>query len=249
MKISIITPCYNSAETLEATILSVMQQDYKEVEYILIDGGSTDATLDVAAKYAGFISRLISEKDAGIYDAMNKGIALATGEIVGILNSDDFYTNNQVLSAVVREFSGSGAEALYGDLRYVDRRNTAKTIRYWKAGTFRREKFLQGWMPPHPTFFVKRECYTTFGNYRSDFRSSADYELMLRFLYRHQLSTTYLPTVLVHMRIGGQSNVSIKNRIAANREDKRAWEVNGLTPARFTFIQKPLSKVLQWFLR
>lgn len=246
MKISIITIAYNSAETIEATIQSVISQDYTDVEYIIIDGASKDATMDVVDRYRDQIAVVVSEPDQGIYDAMNKGVARATGEIVGILNSDDFYADNTVLSNVVARFNESGAEAVYADLVYVERDNSDKVVRYWKSKPYKPGMFRKGWMPAHPTFFLKNECYRTHGTYSTELRSAADYELMLRMLEKHKISAVHLPRVLTKMRVGGQSNVSLKNRIRANKEDRRAWKMNGLTPAWYTLTVKPLSKLSQF---
>jgi glycosyltransferase involved in cell wall biosynthesis len=247
LRVSIITVCYNSAETIEATIQSVIAQDYPHIEYILIDGHSTDNTLEIINRYRKNISVVVSEKDDGIYFAINKGIALATGEVVAILHADDFYAGNSIISAVVQVFQTKKVDTVFGDLQYVHRHQSSKIIRQWKAGAYEPELFLKGWMPPHPTFFVKKACYTTYGFYNTLLRSSADYELMLRLLYKHRCSVSYLPEVLVKMRVGGQSNKSILNRIHANREDKKAWELNGLKSGLLTFIRKPLSKLKQFF--
>lgn len=249
MKVSIITITYNSAETVEDTIRSVTGQDYPDVEYILIDGASNDATLEIAHRYADRIARIVSEKDKGIYDAMNKGVRHATGDIIGILNSDDFYSDDHVISDVVKKFEESGADGVYADLVYVDRHETTRVVRSWKAGSYRPGKFLQGWMPPHPTFFVKREVYEKYGGYNLSLRSAADYELMLRFIHKHRISLAYLPRVITHMRAGGQSNMSLRNRIRANMEDREAWRINGLQPAWWTLTLKPLSKLLQFIRR
>lgn len=246
MKISIITIAYNSAETIEATIQSVIAQDYTDVEYIIIDGASKDATMDVVDRYRDQVAVVVSEPDEGIYDAMNKGVARATGEIIGILNSDDFYADNTVLSNVVARFKESGAEAVYADLVYVERDNPDKVVRYWKSKPYKPGMFRKGWMPAHPTFFLKNECYRIHGTYSTELRSAADYELMLRMMEKHKISAVHLPRVLTKMRVGGQSNVSLKNRIRANKEDRRAWKMNGLTPAWYTLTVKPLSKLSQF---
>lgn len=248
MKVSIITVCYNSEATLEATIRSVVEQDYAGIEYIVVDGGSTDGTSAIISKYRGKIAKLVSEKDEGMYFAINKGIAIATGEIVGILNSDDFYADKHVISRVVEEFASKKADSVYGDLQYVSRDDTSKIFRQWKSGAYDRKRFLKGWMPPHPAFFVRRMGYEEFGVFNTRLNFAADYELMLRFLYKHKLSASYIPRVLVKMRIGGMSNVTLGNRIKANREDRLAWKINGLKAGNFTLLLKPLSK-LQQFLK
>ncbi|MGQ0829908.1 MAG: glycosyltransferase family 2 protein [Bacteroidota bacterium] len=247
LKVSIITVCYNSAETIEATIRSVVSQDYNNIEYIIVDGKSTDSTLHIVEKYKDQISKVISEKDAGIYFAINKGIAAATGDIIAILHADDLYTNNEVIYSVAKAFDTNQVDTVYGDLQYVDRNNIQKITRNWVSGKYTNGLFLKGWMPPHPAFFVRKSCYEKHGVYNTELKSAADYELMLRLLYKHKCSTVYVPETLVKMRVGGKSNVTLLNRIKANREDKKAWLMNGLKPGRFTFILKPLSKIGQFF--
>lgn len=248
MKVSIITITYNSAATLRDTIESVLQQSYPSIEYIIKDGGSTDDTLAIARSYGDKI-KLIFQPDKGIYDAMNQGLAAATGDVIGLLNSDDFYADNTVIQEVVNKFKTTSADSLYGDLQYVDANDTSKITRYWQAGEYNRLNFLKGWMPPHPTFFVKREIYKKFGFFKPEFKSAGDYEMMLRLLYKHQISAAYLPKVLIKMRAGGVSNVSFKNRLRANQEDRQAWKINDIQPKWFTLYAKPLSKVLQWVKR
>ena len=247
MKISILTVTYNSAATLRETLESVRKQDYPQVEHVVVDGQSTDGTLDIIRSYP-HITRWISEKDNGIYDAMNKGVALATGDIVGILNSDDIYQDSTVLARVMETFVNDHCDAVYGDLVYVDPDQTSKVRRYWKSGHYNPGSFRWGWMPPHPTFFVRRSLYERFGVFRTDFRTAADYELMLRFIHRHRATLSYVPKVLVRMRDGGASNQNLGSRLRANQEDRRAWEVNGLDPYWFTLYLKPLRKIGQFFL-
>ncbi len=247
MKISIITITYNSAATLKDTIESVVNQSYKDIEYIIVDGKSTDSTLDIIDSYKNKISKFISEKDHGLYDALNKGIAMATGDVIGILHSDDFYTNHLVIEKLVDQMIRQQADAVYADLYYVDKHNTAKIFRKWKSGEYKIGQFLKGWMPPHPTFFVKREYYEKYGKFNLSFHSAADYELMLRFIHKHHLKLAYLPEFIIRMRVGGKSNVSLKNRIRANKEDRRAWKVNGLKPHIYTLYAKPLRKIVQLF--
>jgi len=246
MKISIITVSYNSAKTIRDTIDSVIQQNYHDIEYILVDGNSTDKTIEIIKSYGNKISKFISESDKGIYDAMNKGIQLASGEIVGILNSDDFYADADVLKNVANNFIDS-IDGLYADLVYVDALNTTKIIRTWKSGAYKEGAFLKGWMPPHPTFFVRRKVYQNFGVFTNQLKSAADYELMLRFIHKEKIKVAYLAKIIVKMRAGGASNASIKNRIKANKEDRMAWKMNGLKPGVFTLIRKPLSKLTQFF--
>jgi len=246
VKISIITVTYNSAQTVEETILSVMNQSYSDIEYIVIDGLSEDNTMQIVEKYRKKISKIISEKDQGLYDALNKGIALATGEVVGILHSDDFYTSNNVIQKYANLFQKTGCDAVYSDLYYVDRVDTNKIIRKWKSGDYTQNSFINGWMPPHPTFFVKKEVYSKFGNFNTSFQTAADYELMLRLVHKHKISMAYLPEYTVKMRIGGASNVSFKSRIKANLEDRKAWRINDLKPRFYTLYLKPLRKIFQF---
>jgi glycosyltransferase involved in cell wall biosynthesis len=195
----------------------------------------------------GVVTKFLCERDKGIYDAMNKGLALATGDIIGVLNSDDFYCAEDVIEQVVLAFQKNDTDCLYGDLNYVDAIDVTKIVRKWRSGAYRKENFLKGWMPPHPTFFVRKKCYDQFGKFDTQFKSAADYELMLRFLYKESCSAVHLPKVMIHMRAGGVSNVSLKNRIRANREDRLAWKINGLKPKWFTLLRKPLSKLIQYF--
>lgn len=246
MKISIITITYNSAETIEDTLKSVAGQDYANIEFIIIDGLSKDNTLDIVKKYQDKIAQFVSEKDGGLYFALNKGIEMATGDVIGFIHSDDFYLDKQVISKVMHTFKQSGADAVYGDLYYVDKGNTNKVVRKWKSGKYKDGMFLNGWMPPHPAFFAKRECYTKFGSFNTQLRSAADYEIMLRFIHKHKISLAYLPEYLVKMRTGGQSNASVNNRIKANNEDRMAWKLNGLKPRFYTLTFKPLRKILQF---
>lgn len=254
MKVSLITVSYNSAKTIVDTIHSVLNQTYENIEYIVVDGNSSDGTVEIVKQFLnstkgasqGVVTKFLYERDKGIYDAMNKGLALATGDIIGVLNSDDFYCSNTVIEQVVAAFQKEDAQCLYGDLNYVDPTDTYKIVRKWRSGDFKRENFLKGWMPPHPTFFVRKSCYEKFGTFNTQFKSAADYELMLRFLYKESCSAIHLPVVMIHMRAGGISNVSLKNRIRANREDRLAWKINGLKPKWFTLLRKPLSKLIQY---
>ncbi|MEQ1745283.1 MAG: glycosyltransferase family 2 protein [Saprospiraceae bacterium] len=247
MKISIITVCRNSAATIGDTLASVRDQTHPDVEHIVVDGASTDGTADIVRAYP-HVAHFVSEPDRGLYDAMNKGIRMATGDVVGVLNSDDFYASPHVLARVICALLKSGADTLYADLNYVHPHPPHRTIRHWRSGPYRREQFRYGWMPPHPTFFVRREHYEIVGTYDPHFRISADYELMLRFLYKQRLSACYLPEVLVQMRAGGVSNSSLRRRWHANREDHRAWIQNGLQPAFFTLWLKPVRKIPQFLI-
>ena len=219
------------------------------VEHIVVDGASTDGTQEVLDRYKGDLAVALSEPDRGIYDAMNKGIALAAGDYVGLLNADDRHAGPDVLAAVIEAFESTGAGAVYGDLVYVDGEDGSRVVRYWRSGGYRRSAFRWGWMPPHPAFFVRREVYREFGDFNLDLGSAADYEIMLRFLYRHRVEACYLPRILVRMATGGVSNRSLGNRLRANRMDKRAWAVNGLRPLPWTFVAKPVRKIGQWIRR
>lgn len=246
MKVSIITVCYNAESTIEFALQSVLNQDYKDIEYIVIDGASSDNTPSIIKKYEGKIAKIVSEKDNGMYYAINKGIELATGDVVGLLHADDFYASNKIISRIVTEFQSKNIDAVYGDLQYVFKEDINKVFRNWNSNPYNPSLFLKGWMPPHPTFFVKRKCYKDFGKFNTTFSISADYELMLRFLYKHNIKATYIPEVIVKMRVGGVSNISIQNRIKANMEDRRAWKINGLKPNVLTLFLKPLSKLRQY---
>jgi len=248
MKVSIITITYNSAATVEDTLRSVVNQDYPNIEYLIIDGKSKDNTLQIVDKYKDKITKVVSEKDKGLYDALNKGIALASGEIVGMLHSDDLYASNQVISDIVKTFeSNPEAEGVYADLVFVDRNDINKITRTWESGDYEEGDFLNGWMPPHPTFFVRKECYERFGGFNTTLRLSADYELMLRMIHKNKIKLAYLPKVVVKMRMGGVSNVSFFVRLKANIEDKMAWKLNGIKPGIFTRFLKPASKIMQYF--
>ena len=247
MKVSIITITYNSEATLRDTIESVVNQTYPNIEYIIVDGLSKDNTLAIVDEYKDKIAKVVSEKDHGLYDALNKGIGIATGDVIGLIHSDDFYTNPHVIEQVVNRISEQKADALYADLYYVDKDDTNRIFRKWKSGNYKHGMFLNGWMPPHPTFFVKRECYEKFGRFNLLFKSAADYELMLRFIHKYQIKLAYLPEFIIKMRVGGKSNVTLKNRIRANQEDRKAWKVNGLKPRVYTLYAKPLRKIIQLF--
>ncbi len=248
LKVSIITPSYNSAGTIQNTLESVRNQTYKNIEHIIVDGVSSDKTLEIVEQFP-HIFKIISEPDNGIYDAMNKGIQLATGDWIGILNADDFYTYNSVISEVVQLIENrKEIEGVYADLEFVASENTVRVIRRWKSGYYKEGDFFYGWMPPHPTFFVKRELYEKYGLFNLRLGTAADYELMLRFIHKNNCKMAYLPKTIIKMRIGGASSESIMARLKANRKDKMAWEVNSLKPRFYTLILKPLRKLLQYSL-
>lgn len=246
MKISIITVSLNNGLYIEDCIRSVLNQTYKDIEYIVIDGGSTDGTIDVIRKYEKRISIWVSEPDRGIYDAMNKGIIKSSGDIIGILNSDDMYANVNVIQQIADIFLKTQSDTCYGDLLYVDRCNINKTVRLWKSNNYQKNNFQRGWMPPHPAFFVRRSVYENFGLFNLGFPLAADYELMLRFLYKYGVSTTYIPQCLVNMRTGGSCRPGPLNTFNNMIENYRAWRVNNLKPNPLTFIMKPLLKTSQF---
>ncbi len=247
MKVSIITATYNSASTLHDALCSVKNQNFNNIEHIIIDGLSSDQTLEIVKSYP-HIAQLVSEPDQGIYDAMNKGIRLATGDIIGILNSDDFYVSNEVISSVAEIFESDPlTDCLYADLAYVDKNDVNKIVRKWVSGPYNRLSFLNGWMPPHPTFFVRKQVYEKYGTFNEELKTAADYELMLRFLFKHGCKCAYIPDFFIKMRSGGASNQSLKARFSANKQDRLAWEINGLTPRFYTLYLKPLRKIVQYF--
>ena len=248
MSITLITPVWNNAATIGHCLRSIAEQTVP-CQHILVDGISTDGTLEVIQQHPGPNTLVISEPDQGMYDAINKGLKHATGDIVGVLNADDYYPTDDVLQLVIKTFADPTVEVSYGDLLYVDREDTDKVIRTWKSGEYSRERFYSGWMPPHPTFFIRRSLYEQHGGYRLDLGSAADYELMLRMLLKHNANAAYIPRVLVHMRNEGMSNASLTNRIKANRFDRQAWRVNGIKPRPWTLIAKPLGKLGQWITR
>ena len=243
--VSIVTTTYNSGKTVNDTLQSVASQDYPNIEHIIIDGASTDNTLEIVRRFP-HVQKIISEKDKGIYDAMNKGLKATSGQIIGFLNSDDFYISNSVVREVIELMQTHKTDALYADLVYVHPVKIDKVLRTWVAGSFKPRKFLFGWMPPHPTFFVRKNIYDQWGMFNTDLRTSADYELMLRLLYKHKISVCYLPKVIIKMRSGGVSNASLTNRLKANKEDREAWRINQLEPNLFTSWLKPLRKISQF---
>lgn len=248
MKVSIITATYNSAETLGDTLRSLEAQTYSNIEYIIIDGASKDSTLDVIKEYSTKVTRIISEPDRGIYDALNKGIAAATGDIVGFLHSDDLLAYPEVVADIVAQFNSTHCQAVYGDLEYVSKIDTSKVIRLWKSGCYTKRKLQLGWMPPHPTFYMKRDLYQKYGSFDLNFRIAADYDSLLRYLWCNDISLSYVPKVLTKMRVGGASNRSLSNIIKKTGEDIRAINKNGLFWPTVVLL-KNLSKIPQFFIK
>lgn len=249
MKISIITATYNSAAHIAGCLASVNSQTYNNVEHIIVDGASTDNTLAMIKATENRVAQLISEPDHGIYDAMNKGIKLATGDIVGILNSDDFYATDTIIEKVIRTFQEKNIDSVFGNLDFVAAENTNKVIRHWKSSHFTKGSFAEGWHPPHPTFFVKREVYEKYGLFDTSLNVSADFELMLRMLERHQISTFFIDETIVKMRYGGESTGSLKKIISGNRNIMKAFKKNGIKVSPFYTFKRLLHKALQFLKR
>ena len=250
MKISIITVCYNSEKTIGDTLRSVFEQKYENIEHIIIDGGSTDRTLAVVATAGAHVAKIVSEPDNGIYDAMNKGIALATGDVIGFINADDFYPTPEVLALVASAFESSGADCCYGDLCYVQQDDVSKTVRYWRSAPFSPGLFDRGWCPPHPTFFVRREVCVRLGGFDLSFNIAADFELMMRYLEAAQITSRYIPQVLVKMRLGGITNRSLINIFKQNIEIRRALSNIGRRSSLVGFLfNKLFIRAIQFISR
>jgi len=245
MKISIITIAYNSGHSISDAINSVLSQTYPDIEYIIVDGKSKDNTVEIVQSYGNRISKFVSEPDKGIYDALNKGIRMATGDVIGFMHSDDLFASNDIIAKVAEIFKSKDVDSIYGDLQYVYKNDTNKVLRYWKSGKFSIRRLKMGWMPPHPTFYVKKKVYDNYGLFNTDFRIAADYDTMLRFLGKHRITTYYLPEVMVKMRVGGASNRSLKNIIKKSKEDMKAIQDNNFGSI-FTLVFKNLRKVTQF---
>ncbi|SFT45673.1 Glycosyltransferase involved in cell wall bisynthesis [Algoriphagus locisalis] len=245
MKVSLVTVCFNSVNTIKSTMESVAAQDYSDLEYIVIDGNSKDGTQDIIRSFNGVVSRWISEPDNGLYDAMNKGIQMATGDIVGIINSDDFYHRTDAISQVVNAFQIFGSQCIYADIRFVRPDNLKRTVRYYSSKKFELSSFKVGVIPAHPTFFTYRRNFEKFGYYKIDYKIAADFELLVRFLYKHKLSYYYLPIDLLKMRTGGLSTKSWKSNVIINQEDLRACKENGLKTNYFWLYSRYFRKLLE----
>jgi len=248
LKISVITAVYNNRDTVAQALDSALAQTHPDVELVVIDGGSTDGTLQVLQGYADRLAVLVSEPDRGIYDALNKGIARASGEVVGFLHSDDLFADEHVLARIAQTFADPAVDAAYGDLLYVSKDNPDRVVRTWRAGAFTPGNLAHGWMPPHPTFYVRRKVYEALGGYDTSYRIAADYDCMLRFLGKGGVRAAYIPEVLVKMRVGGASNRSLKNILQKSREDYRALRVNGVG-GLWALAWKNLSKLPQFLRR
>ncbi|NVZ21664.1 glycosyltransferase family 2 protein [Pseudomonas costantinii] len=229
MKLSIITVCYNSASTIRDTIESVFSQDYGDIEYILVDGGSKDGTQEIIKSYGDRISHFVSEPDKGIYDAMNKGVALATGDVIGILNSDDFYESSNSISSVVKAFERRPeSDAIFGDVVFVNAPDLQKVTRFYRGNRFIPWKLRFGWMPPHPATFIRKSAYQKVGSYALKYKISADYEFFIRFFLVHRLKYAYINKVLVRMRSGGASTAGLKSSLKLNLEIVDACRTHGI---------------------
>jgi glycosyltransferase len=246
MKITLITVTYNSEKYLSQCIESIHAQSYKNIEHIIIDGNSTDKTVSIIKKYESKIAAWVSEPDRGMYDAINKGIKMATGEVIGILNSDDILATNDAIETIVKTFNEQQVDSIYGDLQYVDKQNTERVFRVWKGKKYSRSLFKMGWMPGHPTFYIKKSAIDKFGGYENHYFTAADYEFMARYLYKHQISSYYLPKLIVKMRTGGASNKNLNQRLRANRRDYLAMKVNSIPMPFMVSILKPLIKMHQF---
>ncbi|WP_426369753.1 glycosyltransferase family 2 protein [Pseudocolwellia sp. HL-MZ7] len=247
MKVSIITATYNSASTILDTIKSIESQSYESIEYIIVDGNSSDDTIELIQKNCTKVSTFIIEKDKGIYDALNKGLAVATGDIVGFLHSDDLFASENSISNLVSAFEND-SDAIYADLEYVQKSDTNKVVRLWKSGVFNISKINNGWMPPHPTFYMRTSLYKKYGSFNLDYKIAADYDSLLRYLWVNKVQVSYLPEVLIKMRVGGASNRSLKNIYQKSLEDIKALKSNKV-PVFKAFIIKNISKIPQFIFK
>lgn len=246
---SIITVCFNSAATIREAIESVLAQDYPRIEYIVVDGGSTDGTTDIVREYGSRISILVSEPDRGIYDAMNKGIRLASGDIVGMLNSDDAYVDSHVVSDLLRAMEESGTDSVFADVLFVDPKNDRRVVRYYSSARWSPRKFRFGWMPAHPSLLVKRECYGRCGLFSLDYRIAADFEMLVRLLHRNGATYAYVARPVVKMRHGGASTRGALRSLRVNREIVKACRANGIWTTLPLMLLKVPQKLLERRLR
>ena len=249
MKISVITICYNSESTIEETLTSVAGQTHPDIEHIIVDGCSTDSTMEIVERHRERLAIVVSAPDGGIWDAMNKGIALASGDVIGFLNSDDHFASPVELEFVARAFEDPAVDACHADLVYVAGGDPGRVVRYWKSGDYRQGQFRTGWMPAHPTFYVRRSVYRKFGGFDLQFPLQADFELSMRLLEVHRIRSVHIPRVLVRMRIGGASNNSLANILKGNLEAYRACLKHGLPVTPLFMLRKILSRIPQFFSR
>lgn len=248
MKVSIVTVVFNGSASIRSAIESVLNQTYRDIEYIIVDGASTDGTVDIVKSYGDRIHKFISEPDNGIYNAMNKGIHLASGEIVGILNSDDFFTENDVIERVVKSFN-QDVDAVFGDIQFVSPNKLDKVVRYYSSKRFSLRRFRFGFMPAHPSFYTRRRLFDEFGFYKEEYAIGADFELLLRYLYCHKLRYRYLNFPFVTMRTGGISNQNIKSNIILNKEILKACKENNLRTNLLYIYSKYLIKIFEYLRR
>ena len=244
-KISVITAVFNRAQTIEQALDSVRSQTWPEVEHVVIDGASTDGTLEILRAHEDRIDVLVSEQDDGIYHALNKGLARATGEVVGLMHSDDFFANDRVLEKVAAAFADPAVDGVYADLDYVAKDEPGRIVRHWKSGQYLPRKLAWGWMPPHPTLYLRRSVIEQWGGFDTSFRVAADYDAMLRYLAKGGIRLAYIPEVLIKMRVGGESNRSLTHIMRKSREDHRALRKNGVGSFG-TLILKNVSKIGQF---
>lgn len=247
-EITILTPVRNGEATISDCLASVRGQTI-DVQHIILYGCSSDRTLEIIKEPGAGQVEILPGNDSGIYQALNRGIAHARGDVIGILSADDFYSQKTVLEMVSKIFKNPATESCYGDLVYVRRNDPGRIVRYWKSGPFRKDIFYNGWMPPHPTFFVRKRIYERYGFYNPELGTAADYELMLRFLFKYEINTVYIPRILVCMRTGGMSSSNLAKRIRANIMDRKSWKINGLKPRPWTLWMKPLRKLPQYVIR
>ncbi|MDW2402521.1 glycosyltransferase family 2 protein [Vibrio sp. 1262-1] len=248
IKVTVITATWNSEATIADTLKSLASQSYSNIEYLVIDGASKDGTLDIVKEQGDRVSKLVSEQDKGIYDALNKGIAMATGDVIGFLHSDDLFADADVVSKIAQAFEDSSVDAVYGDLDYVSKENTERVIRRWVSGHYNRKNIRNGWMPPHPSFYMRRAHYQRLGGFDLNYRIAADYDSILRYLWTNKLSAKYIPKVFIKMRVGGESNRSLRNILRKTQEDKKAMHANEL-PFMRALLGKNFSKIPQFFKR
>lgn len=245
MRISIITATYNSSAHIADCVKSVNNQTYHDIEHIIVDGASKDSTLDIVNGIPNRVGIIISEPDRGIYDAMNKGIQAATGDVIGILNSDDFFTSNDVIQTVVESFKHNDIDSLYGDVHFVSPNNLSKSVRYYSSSVFKPSLFRFGFMPAHPSFYMKKECYDKYGLYALDYMIASDYDLLIRYLYKEKIKYKYIKKDFVTMRTGGVSTENFNSRVTLNKEIVRACRKYGIYTNLFMLSLKYLYKIFE----
>lgn len=245
MKVSIITAVFNRVSTIEQAIISVQRQTYRDIEHIIQDGGSMDGTIELVDRLADARTKVLSERDYGIYDAINRGIGRATGDVIGVMHSDDFFADDRVVEKVAAVFNDPNISGVYGDLQYVSASEPSRVVRHWRSGAYRFDKLRSGWMPPHPTLYLRRDVFEKLGLYDTNMRISADYDAILRYLVKGRIDLGYVPHVLVKMRTGGESNRSLERILKKSREDLSAIRRNGVGGV-YTLMMKNVSKIYQF---